>query len=40
MVQSKPHNIEEFSMLHGVGEAKLKRYANDFLAVILEERQN
>jgi len=27
-------------MLHGVGEAKLKRYANDFLAVILEERQN
>jgi ATP-dependent DNA helicase RecQ len=40
MVQNKPHTIEEFSMLHGVGEAKLKRYANDFLAVILEEIQN
>jgi len=40
MVEHKPHNIEEFSMLHGVGEAKLKRYANDFLTVILEEEKN
>lgn len=37
MVQNKPRSIEDFSRLHGVGQAKLKRYANDFLAVILEQ---
>lgn len=37
MVQNKPGNMEEFAQLHGVGQAKLKRYANKFLSIINEQ---
>ena len=30
----KPENIESLAHINGVGESKINRYGNDFLAVI------
>jgi ATP-dependent DNA helicase RecQ len=35
MVERQPQNREQFSRISGVGESKLEKYADDFLAVIL-----
>jgi ATP-dependent DNA helicase RecQ len=35
MVERQPQNREQFSRITGVGESKLDKYADDFLAVIL-----
>ena len=37
MVEQRPGNAEEFMRLSGVGEAKLERYGEEFLAVIAGE---
>ena len=37
MARIKPQTAEEFLQVHGVGEAKLKKYGNSFLSVITEE---
>ncbi|MDE0394008.1 MAG: DNA helicase RecQ [Gammaproteobacteria bacterium] len=34
MVHHRPHTLEEFARLTGVGETKLRRYGDEFLAVI------
>ncbi|MGD2054160.1 MAG: DNA helicase RecQ [Gammaproteobacteria bacterium] len=34
MVERQPQNREQFSAISGVGESKLEKYADDFLAVI------
>ena len=34
MVHRRPRTLEEFARLSGVGEAKLNRYGEEFLAVI------
>jgi ATP-dependent DNA helicase RecQ len=34
MARRKPTTPDEMSAVHGVGEAKLKQYGEDFLAVI------
>jgi ATP-dependent DNA helicase RecQ len=34
MVERQPQNREQFSRISGVGESKLEKYADDFLAVI------
>ena len=34
MVHHRPHTLEEFARLSGVGETKLSRYGDEFLAVI------
>jgi ATP-dependent DNA helicase RecQ len=34
MLRAMPSNEEELAAISGVGEAKLKRYGRDFLAVI------
>ena len=34
MLRALPSNEEEMGAISGVGEAKLKRYGRDFLAVI------
>ena len=34
MVHHRPHTLEEFARLTGVGETKLCRYGDEFLAVI------
>ena len=39
MVAEKPRHRHEFARLYGVGEAKLARHADDFLAVIAEHRR-
>ena len=36
MAGRKPRNRAEMAELHGVGEAKLARYADSFLAVVAE----
>ena len=35
MVERQPQNREQFSRISGVGESKLEKYADDFLAVIV-----
>ena len=35
MVEQRPHTLEEFERLGGVGETKLRRYGEEFLAVIV-----
>ena len=35
MVERQPQNREQFSRVSGVGDSKLEKYADDFLAVIL-----
>jgi len=35
MVERQPKNREQFSRISGVGESKLEKYADDFLAVII-----
>jgi len=35
MVERQPQNRDQFSRISGVGESKLEKYADDFLAVIL-----
>ena len=41
MVQYRPHTVEEFSQLSGVGEVKLQRYGEIFLdAIHLHEAEN
>jgi ATP-dependent DNA helicase RecQ len=37
MARAKPRTAEEFARLPGVGEAKLARYAGDFLQVIISK---
>jgi len=39
MALNKPTSIDEFSTIHGVGQAKLKKFATTFLAVIAEHGQ-
>jgi ATP-dependent DNA helicase RecQ len=34
MLRAMPANEDELATISGVGEAKLKRYGSDFLAVI------
>ncbi len=34
MVEQRPHTLEEFARLSGVGETKLNRYGDEFLEVI------
>ena len=36
MVEQRPRTLEEFERLSGVGETKLRRYGEEFLAVIAE----
>jgi ATP-dependent DNA helicase RecQ len=36
MVRERPATPADFAHLHGVGDVKLKRYADDFLPVIAE----
>ena len=36
MVRERPATRSDFARLHGVGEVKLKRYANEFLPVVAE----
>jgi len=35
MIERRPENREQFSRISGVGESKLEKYADDFLAVII-----
>ncbi len=39
MVRTKPRSLDEFAKLSGVGEAKLQRYGETFLSVLLERTQ-
>jgi len=39
MALNKPTSIDEFAAIHGVGQAKLKKFATTFLAVIAEHGQ-
>ena len=36
MVQSSPTTLDQFSRITGVGQAKLERYGEHFIGVILE----
>ena len=40
MVHRRPRTLEEFARLSGVGEAKLSRYGEEFLAVIAARRRD
>ncbi|NQV59846.1 MAG: HRDC domain-containing protein, partial [Alphaproteobacteria bacterium] len=39
MALNRPTSIDEFATIHGVGQAKLKKFATTFLAVIAEYGQ-
>ena len=39
MVERQPQNREQFSRISGVGESKLEKYADDFLAVIISHSE-
>ena len=36
MAQQRPANKEDFAAIHGVGKAKLRKFADEFLALIAE----
>ena len=36
MAQQRPTNKEDFAAIHGVGKAKLRKFADEFLALIAE----
>jgi len=38
MARRKPNTADEFAEVHGVGAAKLRRFAEPFLAAIKEPR--
>ena len=40
MAQHRPATREEFAQIHGVGEAKLRDFADIFLAEIADEPEN
>jgi superfamily II DNA helicase RecQ len=39
MVHRKPATLSEMAQVHGVGEAKLARYGQEFLAVIRQYQE-
>ena len=37
MFEEKPNTLEALSHISGVGQAKLKKYGDDFLSVLINE---